>query len=229
MLCGGTYSVILVDPPWHYANQNQHNETGKSTGGVADKYLLMQQQELFALGPWLRQIADPEGCALFCWFPAPHMHHAVDLIRAWRFKYKTLAFVWQKDRPVPGHYTLSQTEFVAVATLRKRPRPFVLTQRQGVEAPRGEHSEKPEEVRKRIEAMYPSARRLELFARGEQQGGWTKLGLDCSPRTLITPTGPKPVTDAQYLKLRQQAQTSRQWLERVPKVPRRVKSPRRAA
>lgn len=44
-----------------------------------------------------------------------------------------------------------------------------------VYAPRGAHSEKPAEVYARIERMYPTASKCELFARAERPG-WTCVG-----------------------------------------------------
>ncbi|MDA8008981.1 MAG: MT-A70 family methyltransferase, partial [Alphaproteobacteria bacterium] len=42
---------------------------------------------------------------------------------------------------------------------------------------RGAHSAKPEEVRRRIEEMFPEQSRLELFARGRSPG-WDAWGLE---------------------------------------------------
>ena len=42
-------------------------------------------------------------------------------------------------------------------------------------APKTEHSAKPDAVQERIEAMYPTARKLELFAR-RRRPGWDVWG-----------------------------------------------------
>ena len=47
-----------------------------------------------------------------------------------------------------------------------------------VEAPVTVHSAKPPEVYERIEALWPKARKLELFARGEPRQGWSSWGND---------------------------------------------------
>lgn len=49
--------------------------------------------------------------------------------------------------------------------------------RQMVSIPRSRHSEKPEEVRRRIEAMFPKQTKIELFAR-RKMDGWDAWGLD---------------------------------------------------
>ncbi|HET8893787.1 MAG TPA: MT-A70 family methyltransferase, partial [Gaiellaceae bacterium] len=45
-----------------------------------------------------------------------------------------------------------------------------------IEAPRGAHSEKPAVVYERLEHLYPSLSKLELFARGTPRRGWTAWG-----------------------------------------------------
>jgi N6-adenosine-specific RNA methylase IME4 len=48
---------------------------------------------------------------------------------------------------------------------------------QVVLAPTTRHSEKPAEVDKRIERLYPGAAKLEMFARGRREG-WAAWGDD---------------------------------------------------
>ena len=47
-----------------------------------------------------------------------------------------------------------------------------------IEAPVGEHSRKPDEARRMIEAYFPTLPRIELFARGEARPGWDTWGLE---------------------------------------------------
>ncbi|MYB32360.1 MAG: hypothetical protein F4Y20_07535, partial [Acidobacteria bacterium] len=61
-------------------------------------------------------------------------------------------------------------------------------ERQLVRAERGSHSAKPEEVRRRIERMFPEQPKIELFARREV-AGWTAWGLEIGAapeRSLFT-------------------------------------------
>jgi N6-adenosine-specific RNA methylase IME4 len=46
-----------------------------------------------------------------------------------------------------------------------------------VKSPRGKHSEKPIEVLKNIEKMFPTQEKIELFARHKPEG-WDVWGLD---------------------------------------------------
>jgi N6-adenosine-specific RNA methylase IME4 len=56
--------------------------------------------------------------------------------------------------------------------------------RQFVSEMRGEHSAKPEEVRTRIEQMFPTQRKLELFAR-KPSPGWDVWGNEVESNVLI--------------------------------------------
>lgn len=74
--------------------------------------------------------------------------------------------------------TKPTTEFVLAGSRVANGRPMKLADEgvsQVVLAPRGEHSEKPDEVMARIERLYPDARRLELFAR-RRRDGWEAWG-----------------------------------------------------
>ncbi len=78
----------------------------------------------------------------------------------------------------PGHYTLSQCELCLVFRRGRIPTPRgSRNERQLVAAPRGAHSEKPAEVRRRIERMFPGQKKIELFAR-TRAPGWEAWGRD---------------------------------------------------
>ncbi len=104
------------------------------------------------------------------------------LIEAWGFEYATVAFVWDQKRTNPGYYTLSQAEFCVVAKRGRIPQPRgARNVRQWVDFPdviteiRGKHSAKPAVVRARIAEMFPTQRKIELFAR-ERVDGWDGWG-----------------------------------------------------
>jgi N6-adenosine-specific RNA methylase IME4 len=95
---------------------------------------------------------------------------ALDVIRAWGFEYQTCGFLWVKLNPNGeglftgmGYHTRANTEPCLLATRGSPPR-LAADVHQVVMTPVGEHSEKPEEVARRIERLYPGPY-LELFAR----------------------------------------------------------------
>ena len=77
----------------------------------------------------------------------------------------------------PGKYTLSNCELCLLFKHGRIPTPRGARNiHQLVRVPRGKHSEKPKEVMKGIEAMFPHHERIELFARKKVEG-WNNWGL----------------------------------------------------
>ena len=170
------FAIIYADPPWDYRGQLQHGGAGKEdTGGAIRHYPTLTLDQLAALP--IDQVAERD-CLLFLWSTSPHLDQAIELGKAWGFAWATVAFVWDKRRPNPGFYTMSECELCLVFKKGKIPRPRgARNVRQLVSARREAHSRKPSEVRLGIERMFPSQAKIELFAREEAEG-WSSWGLD---------------------------------------------------
>ena len=168
------YAVVYADPPWDYKGQLQHAGPGSGdSGGAVRHFSTVTTQELACLP--VAEIAADDSL-LFLWATSPHLDQAIALGKAWGFAWATVAFVWDKQRVNPGHYTLSQCELCLVFKRGRIPAPRgARNVRQLVSAPRGRHSEKPAEVRARIEAMFPQQSKIELFARSRAPG-WDSWG-----------------------------------------------------
>lgn len=168
------YQIIYADPPWDYKGQKQHNgKCGVNTGGAITHYPTMTLNELKLLR--VKDVAA-DDCLLFMWTSSPHLDQAVDLLKAWEFKYATVGFVWDKQKVNPGFYTMSQCELCLIGKRGKIPNPRgARNVRQFVSVERGAHSAKPQEVRTRIESMFPEQSKLELFARTTAKG-WDCFG-----------------------------------------------------
>ena len=102
-----------------------------------------------------------EDAALFMWATDAHIEDALELFEAWGFRYVTVAFVWSK-KTINGKnvqnlapWTLKNCELCLFGT---RGRMAQYKQKnnvpQLVEAVRGRHSEKPEEVRRLFARRY---------------------------------------------------------------------------
>lgn len=139
----------------------------------------MTTEELKALD--VGRLAD-EDAALFMWATDAHIPDALELFHAWGFHYVTVAFVWSK-RTVNGRavlnlapWTLKNCELCLLGTRGRMVRHKQKNNTpQLVEALRTRHSEKPEEVRHRIEDLFGDVPRIELFAR-RQSPGWDCWG-----------------------------------------------------
>lgn len=180
------FDIILADPPWHYNGKLQFDKTSKSKEKIdlsrkifisaSDfKYPTLKTEELMKLP--VHEISKAD-CLLFMWTSNPHLAQAIELGKAWGFEYRTVAFVWDKMSHNPGQYTLSNCELCLLFKRGRIPRPRgARNVEQLVRSPRKAHSEKPTEVIKRIEKMFPTQERIELFARKKIKG-WSAWGLD---------------------------------------------------
>ena len=176
----GPYAILYADPPWDYRGQLQHGGRGRGNSGGAIRHY--PTLTLAALRRLPIQAISARDCLLFLWATNPHLDQAIELGKAWGFAWATVAFVWDKGRLNPGHYTLSQCELCLVFKRGRIPQPRgARDMRQLVTAPRGPHSAKPAAVRERIATMFPNQRKLELFAR-ERAAGWDAWG-DALART----------------------------------------------
>lgn len=177
------YGIIYMDVPWYYGARKNDGST-KFGGGAEGHYPLMKDKDVLALAPMLDELAD-ENCALFMWATCPRIDFAIEALKSFSFRYATVAFTWIKRSLQggliynPGYYTASNAEIVLLG-VRGSMRPTQPMIQQVVEAPRGRHSAKPEIVRKRIEAMYPTANKIELFARPPHPTGWDVWGLEAN-------------------------------------------------
>lgn len=180
------YDIIYADPPWDYGGKMQYDKSSIKDlnigferkifiSSAVFKYPTLKLKELKMLD--VDSIASSD-CLLFMWTTGPQMAIAIELGTYWGFKYKTMAFVWDKMMHNPGRYTLSQTEFCLVFKKGRIPTPRgARNVRQLISSPREKHSEKPEEVIYGITKMFPSQRKIELFAR-KNYYGWDNWGLE---------------------------------------------------
>ena len=171
----GRFGIVYADPPWDYKGQLQHAGPGSGdTGGAERHYPTVTLDMLAALD--VPRIRAPDSL-LFMWSSSPHLDQAIELGKRWGFAWATVAFVWDKQRVNPGFYTLSQCELCLVFKHGRIPAPRgARNVRQLVSEKRDRHSRKPAEVRARIDAMFPDAAKIELFARDRAEG-WTAWGL----------------------------------------------------
>ena len=166
------YSIIYCDPPWDYKGQSQTGKDSVCTGGASAHYqtLKLAQLKTFELPP------TEDDCLLFMWTSSPHLNQAIELGEAWGFKYVTIGFVWDKQMVNPSYYTMSQVEICLIFKKGKIPQPRGKRNiKQLVSEKRGKHSAKPAQVRDRINEMFPTQRKMEMFAR-ERTEGWDVLG-----------------------------------------------------
>lgn len=169
------YNVIYVDPPWGYQN--------KATRAAADKHygtMTLDELKQMPVGYGGGCLAA-DDCALFMWATFPMLREALDLIEAWGFKYKTIAFNWVKQNKSGaglfwglGNWTRSNSEICLLA-IKGKPKRVSAAVHSVVMTPVQRHSQKPDEVRERIVKLVGDVPRIELFAR-QSAPGWDCWG-----------------------------------------------------
>jgi N6-adenosine-specific RNA methylase IME4 len=172
----GPFGIIYADPAWSYRGRKQFGfagDVGVDTGGAINQYETLSVEEICSL-----RVADiaANDALLFLWATSPLLPDAMQVMDAWGFDYATVGFVWDKQRTNPGYYTLSQCELCLVGKRGRIPSPRgSRNERQFLSEKRGPHSAKPDEVARRIEAMFPAQAKVELFAR-RHRAGWASWG-----------------------------------------------------
>ena len=174
------YNIIYADPPWHYGSKSAvNNTTGSAIKPLSDHYSTMSLQELKNM-PIKNMTKDDAAC--FMWVTDSHIDEALEVLRSWGFAYKTIAFNWVKTTS-KGNYcknvapwTMKSSE---ICLLGIKGRMTKYKQANNIEslviAQRTQHSQKPNEVRKRIEDLFGDLPRIELFAR-QKTDGWDVWG-----------------------------------------------------
>ena len=174
------YNIIYADPPWHYGSKSAvNNTTGSAIKPLSDHYSTMSLQELKNM-PIKSMTKDDAAC--FMWVTDSHIDEALEVLRSWGFAYKTIAFNWVKTTS-KGNYcknvapwTMKSSE---ICLLGIKGRMTKYKQANNIEslviAQRTQHSQKPNEVRKRIEDLFGDLPRIELFAR-QKTDGWDVWG-----------------------------------------------------
>jgi N6-adenosine-specific RNA methylase IME4 len=171
----GQFFTVLADPPWRFANR-----TGKMAPEHKRlrRYRTMSREEICAL-PVADHLTDAAHCYLWC--PNALLEDGMAVLRAWGFTYKT-NLVWYKvrkdggpDGRGVGFYFRNVTELVLFG-VRGRMRTLRpgRTQVNLFSTRKQEHSSKPDELYRLIEACSPGPY-LELFAR-RRNPGWTAWG-----------------------------------------------------
>ncbi len=180
------YRVIYADPPWTFTTYSR-----KGKGRSAEAYydcMSLDDIKVLPVADWAAN-----DCVLLLWATDPLLPTAFEVIRAWGFTYKTVGFYWAKlnksAEPTTyqdasfftglGFWTRANPEQCLLAT-RGHPKRRRADVRKLIVSPRREHSRKPEEAYRRIEALCEGPY-LEMFARSSRPG-WDCWGTESDLR-----------------------------------------------
>ncbi len=165
------YDLLAIDPPWDF---ELYSEAGAEKS-ASKHYATMPLAEIMAL-----RIGDLArgDCLLLLWccewVPPGARQRVLD---AWGFTYKT-TIAWRKTtargkvRMGPGYRARTMHEPVIVATIGNPQHKAFPSLFDGVAR---EHSRKPEEFYRMVEACSPKSTRADVFSR-QPRVGWDAFG-----------------------------------------------------
>ena len=156
------YSIIYADPPWAYRTYSKKGQ-GRS---AESHYPTMSIEDIKALP--VGELAAKD-CALFLWITFPCLYEALEVLEAWGFSYKTVAFVWVKQN------RKNDDLFTCILATKGHPKRVNAAVSQVILSHVEEHSKKPDEARDRIVQLMGDLPRIELFARQSPEG-WDVWG-----------------------------------------------------
>jgi len=163
----GIYDVIVADPPWP---QKKIGFAERLDAGEPLDYPVMALEEIEReVGEKLARHTG-DDCHVFLWTTQRFLPAAIRLLEAWGLRYVCL-FTWKKPAGVqPLGLPCFNSEFVVYA--RKGSPHFIETKAFPTcfDAPRGAHSEKPQEFYAMLCRCTAGMRRLDLFNRRAIEG-----------------------------------------------------------
>ena len=171
------YSVIYADPAWSYEFKEPTASKGGAKGsgysaGVDYYYGTMTIEQIMKL-----PVADicEKDAVLFLWATNPLLPEALETMKQWGFKYKTM-ITWHKERcKGMGYWFRGHTEHILVG-VKGKVKAFRSLEHNIKKLTVEKHSKKPDEFRQMIEkATGNLGNKVELFARNNHDG-WDAWG-----------------------------------------------------
>lgn len=172
------FQVLVCDPPWAFGDRLQKMKA-PTKRSAASQYSTMSAQEISRLD--VPSLVDPNGCVLALWVPSTLLEDGLYVMKSWGFQLKTTV-CWVKQSKQGklgfgmGRLFRASHEIALICSIGK-PLGSLCdhSQRSTFLAPNEGHSIKPDNLHISFELMFPSANKLELFAR-RIRPTWTCVG-----------------------------------------------------
>jgi N6-adenosine-specific RNA methylase IME4 len=109
MKLNGGFPILLIDPPWDYANDQGHDS---ARGGTP--YEQMSIEDLCSIAPLIDKVAAKD-CVVFLWGTNPKLPEVMQFIEslaAYKFKFVTVPFEWVKLNPTGSVWAHEETHVI---------------------------------------------------------------------------------------------------------------------
>ena len=171
------YEIIYADPPWRQSKGGKKNQRPNSSGTKLD-YPVISLKEIKNIMSQVVDVHTPENSVLFLWTIDKYLFDAQDI--AEKLGYKLHArMIWNKVTGIPAAFTIRYGHEYLLYMYKGKLIPVDKNERGKIHTVFKEqvkrHSQKPEEAYRIIERLYPSQKKIELFARNKRIG-WDSWG-----------------------------------------------------
>lgn len=182
------YDLIYADPPWKQSKGGKKNVRPNSSGKELD-YPTMTLQDIKNTLKEFRNKAE-ENHILFLWTIDKYLFEAEQIIKDLGYKLHA-RMIWNKVTGMPVAFTIRYGHEYLLFCYHGKLSPVALEQRGKwhsvfTEQVKG-HSKKPEIAYQIIESLYPTQKKIELFARSKRIN-WSVWGNEVESDIILEKT-----------------------------------------
>lgn len=166
------YDLIVADPPWKQAKGGKKSVRPISSGTELD-YPVCSLEEIKEHLSQATSLASGENSILFLWTIDKYLFEAQKIAEELGYKLHA-RMIWDKVTGIPAAFTVRYGHEYLLYMYKGKLTPVATEERGKIHTVFREqvkrHSQKPEISFEIINRLYPSARKLELYARTERDG-----------------------------------------------------------
>lgn len=166
------YNLILADPPWKQAKGGKKSVRPISSGTELD-YPVCSLEEIKEHLRQATSLVSGESSILFLWTIDKYLFEAQQIAEELGYKLHA-RMIWDKVTGIPAAFTVRYGHEYLLYMYKGKLMPVATEERGKIHTVFREqvkkHSQKPEISFEIINRLYPSAKKLELYARTERDG-----------------------------------------------------------
>lgn len=166
------YDLIVADPPWKQAKGGKKSVRPISSGTELD-YPVCSLEEIKEHLAQATSLTSGENSILFLWTIDKYLFEAQKIAEELGYKLHA-RMIWDKITGIPAAFTVRYGHEYLLYMYKGKLTPVATEERGKIHTVFREqvkrHSQKPEISFEIINRLYPSARKLELYARAERDG-----------------------------------------------------------